>query len=146
MMKANENARIVDIKEALAQWPEYDVIGNRPYAKGCYLIRKARIEAGTYRLPEVVASTERNYDMLRVVESPEFHPSRAHLLTDSLEGTLFPMAQDYRPLRRRLLEKAVELFEEDRGLAGLFIQGDGIATKPVNEVIAELKAVWHSLK
>ena len=146
MMKANENARIAEVRAALARWPEYDVIGNRPYAKGCYLIRKARVEKGQYILPEVVASTERNYDMLRVIESPEFHPSKAHLLTESLEGTLFPMAQDYRPLRRRLLEKAVELFDEGMELAGLFLKQDSFATKTVNDAVTELKSLWRSLK
>lgn len=152
-MMTEENARVAAIRRMMARWPAYRVIGNRPYAKGCYLVRRGLMVDGRYAPPEVVLATERNYDMHRVVEHPHFNPWRAVELAERLGvrmidrpvvgGLLDPVAPDYRPLRRNLCAKAFTLLEEGIQLAELFVDPAVLKTQPTGITIDKLRDIWR---
>lgn len=156
MMIADENARIKHLRKLLAPWPEYDVLGNRPYAKGCYLIRRARVEKGQYLPPEIVYATERNYDMMLIMEHANFHPARAEQCAPKavkskapgtgprgglLNMTIIPT--DHRHTRRALCAKAVTLIEEGLELAALFVDKRTVEESTPGELVTTLKQVWR---
>ncbi len=153
-MMTHENARLTYLEMLLEPWPEYRVVGNRPYAKGCYLIRRARVVDGLYMPPEVVFATDRNYDMKLVMEHPDFHPARAAAVATAAvrqrhssshpKGLLdAEVAPDYRLIRRELCAKAIELLTEGLNLASLFLDEVALASQSTAASTVELRRVWR---
>lgn len=157
MAKVVESARLKDIEQVLQRWPEYSVIGNKPYAKGCFLIKKACITAtGEYQLPKVVLVMDKNYDMLELVSTHGFHPeqAQAHVSRNQQKGLLdgdIMMSEaiiDQIDDKLRLLVKSVELLKEGRDLGELFLTTDARKDlhNSIDTAVFELKHVYGSVK
>lgn len=71
MTEPKKNMRIEKVKELFAQWKDYYIIGNKPYAKGCLLMRKAR--RGVRAM--IVHTTGANWQMYELGCKKNWHPS-----------------------------------------------------------------------
>jgi hypothetical protein len=68
MSGSKKNARIEELRKFVeARWPEWTVLGNKPYVKGTVMVKR-----GTR--PKFGLRTPKNYDMDRIVHKPGFDP------------------------------------------------------------------------
>jgi len=149
-MRIHESAYLTQIHGYLKQWDGYTVIGNKPYAKGCYLIRKGYYQPdGIYIMPKVIVSTTTNWDMLQLLTMPGFNPLKALKMFHELKHTpdgLLNMSDDTIDSvasKMRLIEKAVDLLEEGSALAMIFIDTDNAG---IQQLIKELKKAWKIVR
>lgn len=157
MSKVTGYARLKDMEKMIRCWPDYSIIGNRPYAKGCFLIKKAYInDAGTYVMPKVLLAVRNNFDMMQLITSPGFSPEMAlsmAVITNQqglLDGDviLSETALDRVDSKLRLLCKAVDLLNDGRGLAELFLTESARRDiqDSVERVVGELKIVYRAVR
>lgn len=71
MPGSKESMKIQELQTHFeTHWPGYTVVGNRPYAKGCYLFRKAETSGAGI----LVLATKKNWEMAQIVTHPNFNP------------------------------------------------------------------------
>jgi len=153
----SESAKLSDIEKIMQQWPAYAVIGNKSYAKGCFLIKKAyRDGERVYHLPKVLVAMDKNWDMLQLIQCSKFHPERALSLVIKtqprglLEGliSMEETSTDLLHNKSWLLKKSMELLHEGAELAGLFLTDESRddINIAVNGAVGELKIVHKFIR
>jgi len=152
-----ESAKLSDIEKIMEQWPAYAVIGNKSYAKGCFLIKKAyRDGEDIYHLPKVLVAMDKNWDMLQLIQCSKFHPERALSLVIKtqprglLDGIVLlnETSTDLLNNKSWLLKKSIELLLEGVELAGLFLTDevrDNINIS-VKSTVEELKIIHKFIR
>lgn len=133
-----KSARIEDVRKAVIEYPDVYVVGNKPYAKGCYLFRKGEGE----RPPELLLSCESNWRMLEILTQND--TSIDHLFGKKKNGPkgLFPQYDSNPVSAKYILKKALDYLTEGEELI------NGLMGIPplVPGVLQKIYKMWRGMK
>lgn len=138
MAGCKESAKIADVQKAVAGWSELYVVGNKPYAKGCYLFQRG----SNTTAPRLLYACATNWEMLELVTSAGFTPRRFDR-TEIPSKTFFPQYEPANGVSAKyVLKKALDYLSEGEelieGLMGIQPLREGVLKKIYN--------LWRTMK
>ncbi len=138
MAGRKESAKITDVQKAVAGWPELYVVGNKPYAKGCYLFRRGTGETA----PRLLHACDTNWEMLELVTRSEFSPLMFDK-KDSSSKSFFPQYESTGGVSAKyVLKKALDYLTEGEEL----IEGL-MGIEPLQPgVLRKIYSLWRGMK
>jgi len=120
MTQPKRNMRIEKVRELFAQWPDYYIIGNKPYEKGCILFKRWKRGEN----PQAVHRTDANWQMYELGMTKGWHPDQLLLRNpdepESNGDELFTEPRNHRRNTLKVLNHHIDSLREVQELIPIF--------------------------